>query len=311
MTEIHVLIQGIIMFVSSTVYGVSDRNTGGAIAVHASPHVGKYDVMLPEHKAKLFIPIDRVAISTPPLTETEGTSYVIALDGARVQIGNYSSRGCGQTGGAGPAGDLSKMNVPDVPRLTAVTRIRDDSRPTQTGIYSGIDPNRVSAWLNMSGGTLDVVPTATPTQAEFRPKTQITYTPVAAVKWTTNPITSPCVTITPFRGGSPTVVRLTADPLIEMRFENLPVPAPQGHSHGRLGASYDFELLYDLLDAQPVIPPIPHHLLPDPAAGETPFLKECFQTCITQSAGHAPTGDSVSGLNCGPGNNSDPGHPKP
>jgi hypothetical protein len=201
------------------------------------------------------------------------------------------------------------MNVPDISKLgLPSTVLMDSARPTSDGKYKDIEKALVAGWLEMRDGTMTTEGTSTTTegtstmQAEFRPATTVKFIPIRKVQWKT-PNLAPCLIVTPF-GGTPGVVVFNEDTSPIVRYENLPA----GHSHGRAFASYDFELLYDVLDEKPAIPPIPHQVFLN-VADEAKFLRHCVRSCADASA--PQTGDPVSGVNCGPGTNPNPGDPKP
>lgn len=309
-TTITIIIQGIILFVSSGVYGVGEepRNTGAAIAIHSDGRMGSYDVMLPDHKPQLILVASEVATSPmPALFRRDANDYVADLAGHRIQVGIVTNGVCTGMTGAGATGDLAAMNVPDISKLGLDSTVIDDNaRPTSANDYKDIDPDRVAAWLEMRDGALttegqsDMV-------AEFRPATDVQFNPIQRVQWRT-PNAAPCLIVTPF-GGAPVYVvfKPTVSPVV--RYENRPVVAGGGHRHGRAFASYDFELLYDVLDKKPDIPPVPHQLFLDAIVhGEAPFLRDCVKACTAASS---PNTDPVTGLNCGPGTNPTPGSPHP
>jgi hypothetical protein len=313
MTDIQVLIQGLVLLVSSGVYQHGLSGTGAAVAVHSAGRPGKYGVDLPQHKAELLVEKEPVVSSDPPLTDADldasGLNYVIPLAGQRIQVGSISGKQCKTdspltTAGAGGA----LRNTPSLGDLSLPsTRISTDARPSSTGKYDAIDPNRVDGWLELLGGTLaDDTPTGV--MAELRPPATREYETAVGAKWTRPAVNAPCLLITSFRTGAQRIVVFDPGaPTVKMTFHSLPMTPQNGHRHGRPGVSYDFELLYDLFDQKPAIPPVPHLHLPAKVAGlEAEYLRECALFCVATSK---PTGDPVSGINCIDGFVPDPGDP--
>ena len=314
--DVQVLLQGLILFVSSGVYKPGLTGTGAAIAVHAKARPGTYGIDLPDHSATLLIEQDKVLAfipgsDTPPLDDTKNFR-VLTLDGKRVQLGTFSGGRCttvdprtlpGAAGALNNTPDLTKLGLPS-------TRIRDGARPLSTGDYTVIDPARVSGWLEMLGGTL-TDDAASGTIAEFRPTKPLKqFEPALGAKWTVTNAPSPCLVITTFQTGANLVVVFdSTKPRVTMTLQDLPVQPSPGHAlHGRIGASYDYELLYDIFDQQPAIPPVPYHLFKRPAdSSDQTALKACNAFCDKATK---PT-DPISGINCGGGDDPDPGDPKP
>ncbi len=312
-STIEVVIQGIILLTSPAVYdGIASAKIGAAIAIRADGRSGKYDVKLPRHQAKLWI--DTIAVAEPVpsvLQQSEGAArYHVDLSGQRIQFGTVVNGGCDPMPGGGAANMLLNDRVPDLTQLKLPsTKVADNARPTRLGDYSKIDTRLVRAWFNIADGELDVISNDPEIHAEFRPSLY-PYSAPAGVKWTLSNVANPCMLITSF-GGTDSVVWFEDGP-IHISFENLPPPAALGHSHGRRGASYDFELFYDVLAAQPSVPPVPHYKLPDPMQATSDEIAVCIiHSCLRPNPTPTASGDPVSGVNCGPGKNPDPGNPPP
>jgi len=311
---IEVLIEGLILFVSSGVYKNGLTGTGAAVAVHANARPGTYGVDLPAHSAELLIRAEPVRKLLPEGTtlplDPAKENYVVELTGKRVQLGTFANDQCSTVDPRNvPGAGGSLKNVPDLTKLgLPSTHISDDARPSSKGEYKFIDPVRVSGWLEMLDGTLkDDTPSKT--RAEFRPSGQ-EFEPAHGATWTVPNATAPCLVITPFRSGKTiTVVFEDAKPKATMEYRNLPVPMGGGHFHGRIGAGYDYELLYDIFEQKPTIPPVPHLLFKRPAeVGDQASADACKAFCeVVQK----PTADPVSGINCGGGGDPNPGDPKP
>ena len=316
--DVQILIQGLILFVSSGVYKPGLAGTGAAVAIHAQDRPGTYGVDLPPHVAELLIEKEKVrkfvpSEDPPPLDPTK-KFHVVTLDGMRIQLGTFDGTNCKADDPrtvAGAGGTLN--NTPDLTTLgLPSTRIRDGARPLSTGDYSVIKPEFVSGWLDMLGGTL-TDDTPSKSMAEFRPskKPLKQFEPALGAKWTVKNATAPCLVITPFQRATPLVVVFdSTKPLVKMTYRDLPVqPAPGHAAHGRIGASYDYELLYDIFDQQPDLPPVPHHLFKRPSGpNDQAALKACNAFCDKATK---PTTDPVSGVNCGGGGDPTPGDPKP
>lgn len=315
MTDIQVFIQGLVLLVSSGVYKHGLTGTGAAVALHAEGRPGKYGVDLPRHDAVLLIDKDPVLTSDPPLTEVDGANhYVVHLTGQRIQVGRFDGQ-ChtddprGKPGAGGSLESAPSLGSASLPLPS--TRITDDSRPSSLGVYSGVvKPSRVDGWLELLGGTI-ADDTPTEVMAEIRPPATTEYKVAKGSMWTLRGVNAPCLVITPFESGTTrTVVFDPGATTVTMTFKNSPVPSQNGHKHGRPGASYDFELLYDLFEQQPAIPPVPHLRLPEKtvAGGEAGYLRDCVTFCLNTSK---PTTDPVSGSNCIDGFVGDPGDPHP
>jgi hypothetical protein len=264
MTDTQVFIEGLILLVSSGVYKNGLAGTGAAIAIHAKARPGTYGVDLPAHTGKLLIEKDKILAVLPHGTtlpdDASGEFSVVALDGKRVQLGKFASNTCSTIDPRTKAGAKDTLkNTPDLTKIgLPSTRIRDDARPSSTGDYTKVDPAHVSGWLEMLDGTL-VDDTPFGTKAEFRPPSKDTFEPARGAKWMVK-AAAPCLVVTPFQMGSAIVVVFdSSEPTVEMKYKNLPVSAGSGHAHGRVGVSYDYELLYDIFEKQPTVPPLPHH----------------------------------------------------
>jgi len=301
--DIIVTIQGIIMFVATSVYGGTGTNTGGALAVQTPvARPGKYGVELPIHEPRLIVRKADVlgGACTGRLVPKGSQECEVVLNGDRIQFGNYVSSSCNPIPfGAGATGDLGTMGVPDITKVLQSTALAADARPNGT-VYSGINRALVAAWLDIPAGRLSV-PSQLPEDAEFRPSLH-RYRPATTVEWTVD-ATAPCLVLTPF-GGSATTIRFApTGSELEVAYVNMPKPIT-GHAHGRRGASYDFELMYDVLEEKPQVPPIPYHLRERPAndaSAELNFVERCVAQCIEKN-----TVDPVTGENCGPGTNPRP-----
>lgn len=309
-STIEVLIQGMIMFVSASVYGTAATGTGAAIAIEASTtdrtgtlRRGQYGVTIPGHEAYLSIVKDAVADpgTTGRLKLTvDRQHYRVALAGDRIQIGTFVEDQCQPSTGDGASGDFVRLGIPDIAQfgLASSTALAKDARP-HADVYSGISSQRVGGWLNMPGGKLELKEQLE-RDAEFRPSFPLyRYLPADVIQWSFD-VSNPCMVITPFNTRLPvTIVRLRNN-RIQMLYHNLPLEMSD-HVHGRRGASYDFELLYDILADKPSIPPIPYLVPPELAANPLKGLKACIADCLDEDEVNVKTG-----INCGPGGNSKP-----
>jgi|GEM_PF-768630 len=315
MTEITVVIQGMVMLVASTVYQQPSNRpdtTGAAIAIEASTaHAGSFGVMIPAHLARVVVPAEAVTGTIPPLlaVSTNPRFREVALAGHRIQFGSFSGNTCTPLPGDGASGaifaPLDSAGVPDLSLIMEKTTISERARPNGAD-YSKIDRKLVAGWLEITTGTLAVEKPSSLSYAEFRPSlppSLYRYRPVPSVTWSFD-VDAPCMLITPF-GGSPQTVQLQPVSSISIDYQDAPDLAAMSSMieamRTRRGVSYDFELMYGILKDPPVIPPLPYVVHPDPASITVDQLREVIADDIAVSLK-----DAISGLNCGPGGNPHP-----
>ena len=276
----------------------------------AMGRTGFYGVDLPKHEPRLVFKKDDVGGNcTGGLTQNPDPQHqdecFLNLTGVRLRVGNYESSQCNPLTGDGAEGDIT-ANVGDVAslRLPGGTRLHAEARPV-AGNYNAVKPSRVAAWLDTPKGDV-AVPSASSDSAEFRPSLHKVQ-PTDSVLWSVDTDTdAPCLRVTPFGNGQEKTIILTPTSGVPttIKYLNMPEPAGAGHTHGRRGASYDVELIYDLLEQRPNIPPVPFRLFERPlnnASAELEYMRDCVAECIARD-----TVNLVTGENCGPLTNSAP-----
>ncbi|HKR66363.1 MAG TPA: hypothetical protein VJZ00_21730 [Thermoanaerobaculia bacterium] len=296
MSEITVVLSGIVLLVSSNAY----LTTGGsnaissAIAVEArTPIDSAYDIDIPVHNAMLTFlkaDVDGGATIDPDKRlepAKEGDSHegvdliVLQLRGDRVQLGT----GGAVCGGLPASTTNARDSLQTLPRLSEIVRpdvtLRSGTFPVGTN-FTGMDKSRVAAWLDIRGGHLRATHTEDERpryeEVEFRPtRRRARISP--HVLWTA-PAGVDCVVVTPFAAGGKMIkIVLNPDRDIRIGFHNM-----ADMSTGELvpGIAYDFELFYRLINNSPVIPPLPYTLA----------------EIEIETGGPGP--DGLTGVNCGP-----------
>lgn len=270
MTDVTVVITGMILFVSPAAYDQSGKIINAAVAANGTrASVSTYGVEIPIHVTKLRIA--KSSVVAPVLKPAgrffpDGTEYVIELQGDRVQFGTMSAGPCTPLAGSGTL--ETRPSFVDVPRLDEIVsdkiRLIDGAFP-KGGDFKTINPAIANGWLDIPDGILrsrhshnkinDTV--------EFRPSRRVVSLP-DEVEWTWNSTNADCLLITPFQDPNAAItVNFQPNQRFGARYFNINEDEAKSGEVIK-GIGYDWELLWNLLDGVPAPKPLPYALQPPP-----------------------------------------------